>query len=293
MARIICTVSGVVYNVHPAPPSLQWPHPSIAYGLDFPKPRTQMEYMLALGAALYHLSQSGVVRIGIPLNPIHFSPVWLATALPIIQEFAAHIRGLGSDRLARYPQLMLSASTHSQNVERWLDECDCLRTEYEQLSTTERDKANEAHRVLVHARARATQLDPVQRLSFTKYLERTAIDCALDDEARYSFFRVCKNPSGCSDRAITSVLNQIQDWAPQETIDDQLNFDSLVQRLTDALLDSRTKTEVKAAQLNAELAKGLFRERAIAPASVFKQKAQAKVSNALADMLAKIGTMKG
>lgn len=289
---ITCSVSGVQYKLHPAPAQLYWPHPALAYGLKFPTPRSHDERMLQLGAALYHLHESGLVRIDAPLTPSLFTQVWLSSALPLLHSLAEHIRGLGTDRAQRYPQLVLTRALSSKSIEGWLDSCYTIKDSYEVLDTPELAAANEKHRILVAARAKAIASSPVERLGFNQYLERCAIDCALDGDARYSFMRTCKNPLGSSDRAIINVMEQVADWAPQESIDDQLNYDALMQRLTDALHDSRTKQEAKAQQLNAELAKGLFRERVVTPSALLKERTNAIQSNKLAELLAKVATMK-
>lgn len=288
---ITCSITGIKYKVFPAPAGLQWPHPALAYGFKFPKPRSTEEQLLQLGAGLYTIARThGCIELREPLNPDNFSPVWMSSIYIMLVELHKALTGTGTDRIKLFPRLALDTATTSTAIERWVNECLTLQAEYTELSTAQRDKANEEHRRIVAARAKAIGTNPVERLSFIQYLERCAVDCALDGDSRYSFLRTCKNPQGSSDRAINSVLDQLHDWAPQETMDDQLNFDALIQRLTDALLDSRTKSEARQAQLNAELSKGLFRERAFSQAptvtTAVREKQQGVVMSNLAILLA-------
>lgn len=289
---ITCSVSGVQYKLHPAPARLWWPHPALAYGLEFPTPRSHDERMLELGAILYHLSDTGVVHTGEHLSPALFTQVWLSTAIPLLRELAIHLRGLGTDRVQRYPQLRLSQQLDSAGIESWLDNCYAIKNSYEVLDTPELAAANEKHRIMVAARAKAIASSPTERLQFNQYLERCAIDCALDDDARYSFIRTCKNPAGSSERAINSVMDQLNDWAPQESIDDQLNFDALMQRLIDGLSISRTKVEVKELRANVELSRGLFTAPIASPSALLKQRTNAVQSDKLAALLNKVSAMK-
>lgn len=290
---ITCTVSGIRYKLHPAPAELHWPHPALSYGFKFPTPRTQEDRVLQFAAALYALMDHGIVEHTGPLRPEEFTSGWLASIQFMLKDLHNHLQGCGTIRLSLYPKIVISRELKREGVERWVTECIAVHEEYKALSSPERDIANEQHRRIVAAKAKAINLHPVERLHFIEYLERCAVDCALDGDSRYSFLRTCKNPQGSSDRAIDAVLQQLHDWAPQETLEDQLNFDCLIQRLTDALLDSRTRTEVRQAQLNAELSKGLFRARAFSQptAPTMKEKQQGVVMSNLAALLAKLPTL--
>lgn len=290
---ITCSITGIKFKVFPAPEGLRWPHPALSYGFNFPKPRSIDEQVLQLGAGLYTLARTHeIVELRDPMQPNQFSPVWLSSIYSMLLELHKHLQGVGTDRLRLFPKLIVDNDTTSTAIERWLNECLTLQAEYTELATPARDKANEEHRRIIAARAKAIGTNPVERLGFIQYLERCAVDCALDGDSKYSFLRTCKNPQGSSDRAINSVLAELHDWAPQETLDDQLNFDTLIQRLTDALLDSRTKAEARQAQLNAELSKGLFRQRAFSQAptvtTAVKEKQQGVVMSNLATLLSNL-----
>lgn len=261
---ITCTFSGIRYHINPSPAKLHWPHPALAYGFSFPKNNPTKAY-LRFCAGLFAMYQQypQLIQLRSPLNEKNFSPKWLNAAIYALEELNTHLKGIGTHRLQHYPSIVLSKQTSSRELESWLDECELIAKEYEQLSTLARDAANSKHAIMVRARNKALISSASNSATFNNYIERCAIDCGMDDEARYQFIRTCKNPAGSTDSTIKSVLNELHDWAPQETLDDQLDFDTLVQRLTDALLDSEAKKAAKQQTLNAELAKGLFRARAV------------------------------
>lgn len=299
---ITCTFSGIRYHINPAPARLQWPHPALAFGFDFPKNNPVQAY-LRFCAGLFSLYQQcpTLLQLRSPLNERNFSPKWLNTAIYALEEIHTHFKGVGTHRLQYYPSLALSKQTTSMQIESWLDECQQIASGYEQLSTLARDAANSKHALMIRARNKAMLTSASNSATFNAYLERCAIDCGLDDEARYQFIRTCKNPAGSTDSTIRSVLNQLHDWAPQESLDDQLDFDTLVQRLTDALLDSDARKAAKQQAMNAELAKGLFRARAvqnIIPASKpakseeIKQKQFSSTLTELANLLQKLDEKK-
>lgn len=274
---ITCTFSGIRYHLSPAPARIQWPHPALAYGFDFPKNNPAQSY-LRFCAALFSMYRTypTLVQSRAPLRKENFSPTWLSSANYALEELNNSLRGCGTHRLHHFPAIVLSKATSSDQITAWLDACSLIAQEYTQLATEARDIANTKHAIMIRARNKAILSETGNSRTFNTYLERCAVDCGVDGEARYQFLRTCKNPSGSTDRAIKDVLALLQDWAPQESIDDQLDFEVVVQRLSDAILDSTAKAAAKQQQMNIELSKGLFRTRlAASPNTTAVQQATA------------------
>lgn len=300
---ITCTFSGIRYHLNPSPARIQWPHPALAYGFDFPKNNPAQNY-LRFAAALFAMHRTYPTLL-ISRSPMHkesFSPTWLASAQYALEELNTRLQGCGTHRIHNFPALVLSKGTTSDQVTAWLDECSTIAQDYVQLATQARDIANTKHAIMIRARNRAIQDTASNSRTFNSYLERCAVDCGMDGEARYQFLRTCKNPQGSTDRAIKDVLASLQDWAPQESIDDQLDFEVVVQRLSDAILDSDAKKAAKQQQMNIELSKGLFRTRLAGvvptevatplPSEQIKKRAQNNTLAQLQAMLAKVDALK-
>lgn len=300
---ITCTFSGIRYHLSPSPARIQWPHPALAYGFDFPKNNPAQSY-LRFAAALFamHRAYPALLISRSPLRKESFSPTWLASAQYALAELNTSLGACGTNRLKNFPTLVLSKATGSDQITAWMDECALVAQEYQQLSTVARDAANAKHAIMVRARNKAILGEASNSRTFNTYLERCAVDCGVDDEARYQFLRTCKNPAGSTDRAIKDVLALLQDWAPQETIDDQLDFEVVVQRLSDAILDSAAKAAAKQQQMNIELSKGLFRTRLAGtiptvaatplPSEQIKKREQNNTLAQLQAMLAKVDKLK-
>jgi hypothetical protein len=303
---ITCTFSGIRYHLSPAPARLQWPHPALAYGFDFPKNNPAQTY-LRFAAALFamHRTYPSLLQTRSPLRKENFSNTWLSSSIYALEELNNHLQGCGTHRLHNFPTLVLSKNTGSDQIAAWMDECAMIAQEYQQLSTVARDIANTKHAIMIRARNKAILGEASNSRTFNAYLERCAVDCGVDGEARYQFLRTCRNPAGSTDRAIKDVLALLQDWAPQESIDDQLDFEVVVQRLSDAILDSAAKQAAKQQQMNIELSKGLFRTRIAAtpttassstvqplPSAQIKQREQNNTLAQLQAMLAKVDALK-
>lgn len=290
---IICTFSGIRYHVNPAPPRLRWPHPALAYGFDFPKGNPAQSY-LRFAAALFamHNSYPQLVQTASPLNKEAFSPRWLQASYQLLSDLHQHLQGCGTDRLKDYPTIVLSKHTTSIQLEYWLTHCTVIADEYKQLSTAARDIANTKHALMIRARNRAITESASNSRTFVAYIERCAVDCTTDHEGQYQFLRVCKNPQGCTETAIRNTLNLLHDWAPQESVDDQLDFDTLIQRLEDSLLDARHQKAAREQRMNVELSRGLFRVGADAnptqPAQKIKEHMQSAAMTELQKLLAKV-----
>jgi hypothetical protein len=303
---ITCTFSGIRYHLNPSPARLQWPHPALAYGFSFPKNNPAQSY-LRFAAALFamHRTYPSLVVSRSPLRKESFSPTWLSSAQYALEELNTHLQGCGTHRLHNFPAIVLSKGTSSDQITAWMDQCSLIAQEYTQLATEARDIANTKHAIMIRARNKAILGEASNSRTFNAYLERCAVDCGVDGEARYQFLRTCKNPAGSTDRAIKDVLALLQDWAPQESIDDQLDFEVVVQRLSDAILDSTAKAAAKQQQMNIELSKGLFRTRIAAtsttassstvqplPSEQIKKRAQNNTLAQLQAMLAKVDALK-
>lgn len=295
---ITCTFSGIRYNISPCPPRLQWPHPALAYGFDFPKGNPAQTY-LRFTAALFAMHQRypKLIQSDAPLNPTAFSPRWLSSAYHALVELQQHLSGLGSGRLGDYPSITLNKHTTSVQIEQWMHLCHEIAQEYQQLSTVARDIANTKHTIMIRARNRAIAESASNSRTFLAYLERCAVDCTTDYDSQYQFLRTCKNPHGSTESTIRAVLQQLHDYAPQETIDDQLDFDTLLQRLEDALLDAKHKEAARAQRMNVELSRGLFRmdtsnTAAQLPAQRIKEASQAAAMTELQKLLARVEAMK-
>lgn len=251
-----CNFSGIRWTMPYISDSAHWPHPALGRKIQ----AVPEQPYLSMASALYALaSDFGVVQSRAPLTPAHFQNAaeWLVLMQGLLAEQHRHLTGVGSARLTLYPVLVLDESTQARHIESWLNESLALAEEYQVLSTPARDAANLQHSKIVAAANRQPERESAGMRS---YIQEIADRAGLEGFGLDQFFSAVRSPYGVSDKSINTALNVIHDFAPTGSIDEQLHHDTLVQRLSDSLLDSGAREQARIQNLNRALSRdsGLF-----------------------------------